>query len=509
MLIAFLDGRSKPRIPDILDVMWKRAYATEYRRNDKTAPRDLFTPGVSSSALEHAYPAMATWMVEQVTAMIRTESDIMITPATGLHLRATAKTAIGSLVTWDKVYDFSLSGLQQTAEEHAPVLWHLLSSYADPDYKHGQAEDHAKSGYRPKKIVCTSAVSSLTFARSSRASLYPLCRGIWLFAVKAHQSIYRVESRLGQSVSYETMRQAIHTMADAKLVMLRKLLSPDSGKNFVSVGDNVQAHSKERDHRIGRRSTMIKGFAGTAVEMEDCDPKAFDIDELLRREALVERRTLTVKMIQDDIDWSHLENVAALSFLESLVKFVPALAQYRDEVTDLSTTTLRRHQIPSSRKSKVFPLASNNADEMHIQGMKAAVDDFLSTQMGINDDTLKKRVLILSGDGKTFDQLIKLRKYLSSHEGHFESLRCMVPLLELWHTKWTDLSRTVRAHWGKDFPNDPSTLAKFAFETECPTPSDLRKVDFYDGEQIVNLALDAHLLNCWEYVHLVGTWYIC
>ena len=33
---------------------------------------------------------------------------------------------------------------------------------------------------------------------------------------------------------------------------------------------------------------------------------------------------------------------------------------------------------------------------------------------------------------------------------------------------------------------------------ECPAPSDLHKVDFYDSEHIVNLTLDAHLLNMWE-----------
>ena len=33
---------------------------------------------------------------------------------------------------------------------------------------------------------------------------------------------------------------------------------------------------------------------------------------------------------------------------------------------------------------------------------------------------------------------------------------------------------------------------------ECPTPNDLKKVDFYDGAHIINLTLDAHVLNLWE-----------
>jgi hypothetical protein len=97
-----------------------------------------------------------------------------------------------------------------------------------------------------------------------------------------------------------------------------------------------------------------------------------------------------------------------------------------------------------------------------------------------------------------FDQLLKLKKYLAAEEGDFKSFRCLVPLLKLWHTKWTDLSHVVRTHWGKDFPDDPSTLGCAAKLAECPTPSDLHKVDFYDGAHIVNLTLDAHLLNIWE-----------
>lgn len=124
--------------------------------------------------------------------------------------------------------------------------------------------------------------------------------------------------------------------------------------------------------------------------------------------------------------------------------------------------------------------------------------DFLRTQMGVTEENLNDRLFVFSGDGKTFDVLQRLKKYLSTHKGKYESLQCVVPMLELWHTKWTDLSRVVRCHFGKDSPNDPSTLAAAAKKAECPTPNDLRKVDFYQGAHLVNLALDANLLNCWE-----------
>jgi len=198
-----------------------------------------------------------------------------------------------------------------------------------------------------------------------------------------------------------------------------------------------------------------------------------------------------------DFDLSHLKNITTVHFLQALIDFVPSLSVYRKRMAELAKV-LARTPISLTRKSNITPLATNSADEMHIQGMKQGVLDFLSTQMGITAENLNNTVSILSGDGKTYSMLLLLKKNLSSEEGDFESLRWIYPLLELWHTKWTDLSRVVRAHWGTT--DDPSSLAAIAEVSNCPTPSDLRKVDFFDGSHLVNLALDAHLLNCWESV---------
>ena len=97
-----------------------------------------------------------------------------------------------------------------------------------------------------------------------------------------------------------------------------------------------------------------------------------------------------------------------------------------------------------------------------------------------------------------YSMLLLLKKSLSLEKGDFESLWWIYPLLELWHTKWTDLSHAVYAHWG--MTDDTSSLAAIAEVSNCPTPSDLQKVDFFDGSHFVNLMLDAHLLNCWESV---------
>lgn len=337
---------------------------------------------------------------------------------------------------------------------------------------------------------------SLTFSRSNRASLYPLCRGVWLFAVKAHHSIFRVESRLGHSVVYSTVYEALRSMADNQMKDLRAAARAGSGHHFIVVSDNIQVYLRQRDHRIGRENKMSKGLAGTAVEMEDFAPEAFDLAELTHRQALQERKSISVDMILEDIDWEHLEHAGMIQFLQALIHFVPGIACYEKELKRLRSQLLCKNQLPQTRRTKIIPLATNSCDEILVQEFKQGVLDFLSVQMGVDTENMGNQLRIFSGDGKTFDQLLRLRKFLAAEEGDFESFRWLVPLLELWHTKWTDLSRVVRTHWGKD--NDPSALASAACIAECPTPIDLRKVDFYDGVHILNLVLDAHILNCWE-----------
>ncbi|KII85951.1 hypothetical protein PLICRDRAFT_115567 [Plicaturopsis crispa FD-325 SS-3] len=478
MVTSLLNGVSSPTFGTILCLIFDNAVDTKYASGDKTASGRVFEPKLSPAEIKHAQLAMTTWAVNLVTDIIREEAKVMIGPDAGLRLRATAKEGSvhqKDIATWEKVDSFSLRTIQTTAERSAPTMWHLLNAYTNRQYS-SPGRVTAVRKYRPHNLVCIQAIGSLTFGCSEHASLYPMCRGFWYFAVKAHQSIYRVESRLAQSVSYETVR-----------------------RHFSIVGDNIQAYAKQRDHRIGRESRMLKGFAGTAVELHDYEPEAFDLQELKRRRALMERKQLTADMILNDIDWDHLDAVGMMHFLRALVEFVPALSRYRQEVQKLLQTRLRKIQIPLNHRSNIIPLGSNSADEMTVQGMKEAVVDFLDAQMGISDEEkLANRICIFSGDGKTFDQLIKVMKYLVSEKSDLSSLRCVVPMLELWHTKWTDLSRVMRQHWGEGCKDDPSTLAHLAELAECPVPSDLRKVDFNSGAHTVDLCLDAHLLNCWE-----------
>ncbi|KAF8235503.1 hypothetical protein L208DRAFT_1392365 [Tricholoma matsutake] len=107
--------------------------------------------------------------------------------------------------------------------------------------------------------------------------------------------------------------------------------------------------------------------------------------------------------------------------MDVLLQFTPVLTVYSKQLKEWSEEKLPTTPILKNRHTKITPLATNSSDEMLVQEMKQGVLDFASTQMGIDKETLDNQCWIYSGDGKTFDQLLKLKKYLVAEEGDFES----------------------------------------------------------------------------------------
>lgn len=245
---------------------------------------------------------------------------------------------------------------------------------------------------------------SLTFGRSSHASLYPMGRGVWLITNQASRTIFRVESRIAESFVQETAVQAIHAAARAQQRLLHGLNAPDSKANLIDVSDNIQATGSVYDQRFGRKSKVITGFWGTLVLAEDYEEGAFDTAPVKDAEDRLERKQLSVPLLLQSIDTQHLGNVSITVVTRSLIDFSSDLtAKLKDRFETSAASLLQRHQIPEDRHTKVFPLGSNSANEMMPQGMKQGVMDHISTQRGITEDNLNGRVLLHSGDGKTFD----------------------------------------------------------------------------------------------------------
>src|SRR5882762_4571214 len=114
----------------------------------------------------------------------------------------------------------------------------------------------------------------MLYARNQWTNLFAMCRGIAMFATKAHHSLYGVGSRLAQNVPYMTVRNALIEMAKSKRMVWDEERRQGCIKPYLIVLDNIQAYARRRDSRIGTHNKLITGTGATAIEMEDCPPDA-------------------------------------------------------------------------------------------------------------------------------------------------------------------------------------------------------------------------------------------
>ncbi|KAJ3488897.1 hypothetical protein NLI96_g2538 [Meripilus lineatus] len=268
--------------------------------------------------------------------------------------------------------------------------------------------------------------------------------------------------------------------------------------NLWVVFDNIQQYAIRRDCRIGTANEMLVGTGATAIVMEDCPPDAFDAEPYFENLQKGERRDMTAKVIEADLDWEHMGRVCEFHFLDILIQYVPTLAMYRTEVTELFKDLLKKHPINPTRKTTIYPLGTNDANEVSLKGMKEALADIID-QTGITEDALKTKLHFMSGDGKSFQTMGDLKKIISDQRSKDKTLIGVVEILELWHTKWTELCRILSNQFGsKDIRKDPSSLRFVGQVIGIPPPASFTNADFYKSSQLLNIALRAHVLRFWE-----------
>ncbi|KAI0312034.1 hypothetical protein OF83DRAFT_1067874, partial [Amylostereum chailletii] len=401
-----------------------------------------------------------------------------------------------ALVSWSRIEDFSMHGLAGMYSRKMKVVWGMLMHLAHNASKGGESE----AIYRPPEVVCASIISSLLYTRNHWVNFFPLCRGIALFATMAHQSAYRVGSRLGQNTPYTTTRNSLVTTAEMERAELKKRLENFAEEPVLVVFDNIQTLHRQRNNRIGTKNRMITGTGATAVEMEDCPPGAFNLAPIREKYEAGARHEIIVDDIRKKTDSEHLRRVFAYHWLIILLEWVPALALYRSDALKRFANQTEKHQIDTKRHTKVHPLGTNGANETTTSGLREAIFDFLS-QLGLTENSMVDHLMFLHGDGKSFEGIHKVKKLSSGKESDFFSWRFIHPVLELWHTKWTALSRIVRALWGpvgKESLEDPSTLGFMANAINSPKPSDLHKVEFYPNAHLINVVVRGHILHCYQ-----------
>ena len=149
-------------------------------------------------------------------------------------------------------------------------------------------------------------------------------------------------------------------------------------------------------------------------------------------------------------------------------------------------------------KSDIHPLATSGKNEALIGDLKDGLLDFLD-QLGHKDGDYDSRLWFGGGDGMSYNNMLILKKYMQTHADQFQRFELMRPILQVWHTQWTNLTRIIQTHSGESLSNNPATIRWAAKKIGRDVSGD-KKSDFYPDSQLLALLHDTQMLDGWRYI---------
>ncbi|KAJ3550128.1 hypothetical protein NMY22_g624 [Coprinellus aureogranulatus] len=479
VMSKFLQGKTTHTPIEIIHLWYTSHYGAI---SQETNGFDFGTPYKDIPHVRLALRAMAAQLVEQ---RVRLEARRAVKPNAGLHATLKKK-GKGQRVEWKDVGATTVWEVGKLLRNLQPTTWRLLESVV------GAKEGRTR---RPVDVVCTHVLSALDFARNNEARLLPMLKGLLYFAHSAPTDIVAYGSRTGDMPAYNTLYKSAKQLALYEAGVIESIGRDTTIVGFIQT-DNVQNYLRQRDPRIGRVNQLNIGLAATFCELGGVDPCALDLDDKMARIRENKRAKLTIRNLLSYIDQPHLDTVCSLHWMYMLVDSIPELSHMKTHVSMLFNTRAAKIKLKAER-TKVHPLRSNAKNEAVTTELKEGIADFLE-QLGQRENDYRRRILLVGGDGLTYQKLLELQRHLQLHDDDLQSMAVLQPVLSLWHLEWTDVCRIFELFWGKHLDPDPSTLGHSAAQIGRATPPNLKKVDYYVAVELMNLILRVRILDCWR-----------
>jgi len=326
-----------------------------------------------------------------------------------------------------------------------------------------------------------------------------MIEGLFNIASNASHDKFRYDSRVGNTPAYTTMLSALYGLS--KQAAQHTLdVCRDPGRWFWIVMDNVQNYHRRRSPRLGVQNEMNIGMAGTAYLAPESaeDPSVFDYEDKEQRRAQCQRDQLTTGQLLKHVDFSHERKVFVAQWLWILGTWVPSLSYLRAHGNSMLRTEAQIQRVPD-KPTEVFPLPTTSGRETELPELLASILDLLKSA-GQTARSYLKRMLAIGGDGLTFELLLKLQQHRQFHSSPFDSLRILNPVLQWWHTLWTNDARVLDRHLVSYSSLDPSTIGHSASKIGRKVAKDQGKYNYHQASEILYFVTDAHALDCWRYI---------
>ncbi|KAJ7691191.1 hypothetical protein B0H17DRAFT_1133962 [Mycena rosella] len=446
---------------------------------------DMYSTTTPYTAIRSVRPALTSFALQTVGEHLARGAEKVVQGSSGLHTSVKSRDAVKQL-KWVRLGSDTISVVGDVIESHLAAAWYLMDPIAARNHRTRDGVKLPPRKSRPSRgviilyqaccDVIIHALADLLFCRSSRANLLPVARGILYFGSSVPVEIMAYNCRIGTMPSYSTIYRSLEGLStEEALVTLNH--GRDPTKAGILLFDNVQNLARIRDLRIGRENHMNVGMSGLWVEASDSmDVAVFDLNDKRRFIANSQRADLTVATLLGFLKQEEADATGDLEWMEVLVRCTKPLNHY----------TAERQEADDSFRAQGWPARFPSA------GRAAA-------------NRLYFRKLIIGGDGLSYAMVLQLQAYLQFHKDPFKSFEILEPQLQVWHTKWTDLIRIFQTHWGRvsGKSTNPASLGHSAGKIGRAAPSNMKKVEFYPGSQLVHLVLDARMLDCWRL--LLGT----
>ncbi|KAJ7705556.1 hypothetical protein B0H17DRAFT_920313, partial [Mycena rosella] len=464
MVSAFLNGRAKKTVAHVITEWMASA---DGRIPADSPDRDLmYSTTIPYTDIKPVRAAITSFSTQMIGKKVAQEAERAVQVTSGLH-------------------------------KHQPVSVYLCNNIAMRKPRVREGVVLVRKTRPPETVsVITHALAAMDFCRTDEVNLLPLARGILYFGSSAPSELMNYNSRVGSMPAPETIHRALTSLSEAEArAIFAHGADPDTA-GFLFV-DNTQNYHLQRDLRIGREHTMNVGMSGLWFEAPDVDITVFDLDAKRALIALNNRKAATIEDLLDLIDQEDCDFVGSLMFLEVLARLMEPLKPIRAEIKLRRAATAKAVVPPGA--SIVHPLACSGKEQTIPTELKDGMLDFLQ-QIGQTPEAYLKRKLPVGGDGLTYAMLLQLQTYLQFHDDPFKSFEILEPQLQVWHTKWTDIIRIFQTHWGRTSGKhtNPASLGFSAAKIGRAAPSNMKKVEFYQGSQLLSVILDAKILNIWS-----------
>ncbi|KAJ7609777.1 hypothetical protein DFH06DRAFT_1346255 [Mycena polygramma] len=383
--------------------------------------------------------ALTSFALQTVGDLLARGAETAVHSSSGLHVSPTSQNPVKKM-GWLRIGANTIPFVASVLELHLKPAMYLLARIATRKPRIRDGIAAPPRKHRPAQGVIVHALADLLFCRTKNANLLPLARGILYFGCSVPVDIMAYNSRIGTMPAYSTTHHHLEGLSSEEALVTFNHGS-DPSKLGIMLFDNIQNMARVRDLRIGRENHMNVGMSCLYVEAWDCINRlVFDLGNKRQRIMLSERANLSVDRLFSLLDQADAETTGHLAWLEVAVRCIEQLKHWTVEVKARYRATAKL--VIPLQKSVVHPLAPSGKKETIPSELKEGLLDFLQ-QIGQTATSYLPRKLVIGGDGLSAGKI------------------------------------------GRS------------------APSNMKKVEFYPGSQLLYLVLDARMLDCWSL--LLGT----